>query len=1019
MSTHRTTSKLWQGVMAQGLKPAAGAPDGAFAATKNARLVRRGFLFAGVGTTGLMVSLGALAQDVTNSSSSPNAAQSPEPAANEAPTLSTVTVTGFRKSYADALNIKRETVEITDSISEDGLGRFPDLNVGEALARLPGVQINREAGSRDATINLRGLPGTYVEYTINGQAYATPILDSSTPLGAFNADVFSAISVIKTPSAAVQAGGLSGNIDLQIAPALERKDGGFFKIAGEYDTLGSYKSPAYTLGYNQHITDTFAVFGVAAYQREIFRRDSIFYNAYSPLNPATTPNFASLYSAYYSPYNANGSCPSGPVCAPTGTGALGKNGVLFASDIRQTVKYNDGNLKTFAGGMQWKATDELKFGVLGFYTERNLGNNSTDLLEGDMRSTLATISPTSAPVRQGDGNYYVQGFNYANVQLIDSFRLEPLLERAWDVDGTVEWESPKWHLTGTAVSSKGTNNALQTQIDLRQLPTAAGNGISGAFNSGGASLSNYVFNMNTPTPVGAPAGPWTWGGVNNQPTQIAANGNQLVVAGASEYGSNELNAGQFDVQRFLDGGIFSSVQAGVRVEKDSYISQGYRTSAQGVQAQNVNSQFLVPDPFTSSFFGGAGGSYLTSWQRLNYNYAVSQLQPVTVPPGATLTPTGWINDPTNSSYSLYNFTVHDDIYAAYLLGNLSFNVLGVRVRGNAGLHFELTREVIDTLNKEVSTSGAITYVPFTFKQNYHEPLPSLLLVADLRDDLMFRFAYYRTFVRPQPRNLTPSTAVSSTAGGFAISYGGYNLKPYSADNIDLALEWYNRPNGLFAIGLFQKSIHDLIAPISSVGQLCPPDATAFGLGHLTVSGTTCYSDILLNGQPAVISAAGNENVPGTITDRGVEVTVQQNLDFLPGLWKNLGGQVNYTLSAVSGQYPGPLGPVPAVLPGVSRNDINLITYYETNKWGVRVIYGWRDQYTLTGGTTFTGGQSLVGARGQVDLAFSYHITDHFSLSLDAYNLTDAVRTQYQVSPGVPREYDYDGRTFTAALHGTF
>jgi TonB-dependent receptor len=147
--------------------------------------------------------------------------------------------------------------------------------------------------------------------------------------------------------------------------------------------------------------------------------------------------------------------------------------------------------------------------------------------------------------------------------------------------------------------------------------------------------------------------------------------------------------------------------------------------------------------------------------------------------------------------------------------------------------------------------------------------------------------------------------------------------------------------------------------------------------------------------------------------------VQQNLDFLPGLLKNFGGQVNYTLSAVSGQYPGPLGPIPAILPGVSKNDMNVITYYETNKWGIRVIYGWRDQYTLTGGTTFTGGQSLVAPRGQVDLAFSYHITDHFSLSLDAYNLTDAVRTQYQVSPGIPREYDYDGRTFTVALHGTF
>jgi len=977
--------------------------------------IRRRLLFAGVATTGLVISIGALAQNSTDSTSPPGAAPQPPQAAVD--DLQEVTVTGFRKSYADALKIKRDSVQITDSIAEDGLGRFPDLNVGEALARLPGVQINREAGSRDATINLRGLPGTYAEYTINGQAYASPILDSSTPLGAFNADVFSTVSVVKTASAADQAGGLSGNIDLKITPALERKDGGFFKIADEYDTLGSYKSPAYTLGYNEHISDTFGVFGVAAYERETFRRDSIYFNAYSPLNPATTPNFASLYSSYYSPYNANGSCPSGQVCAHTGTGALSTHGVLFASDNRQAVKYNDGNLKTFAGGMEWKATDQLKLGLIGFYTERNLQGTSTDLMEVDMRSTNAIISPTVAPVRQSDGNYYVQGLNFSNVQVNDSFRAEPLLERAWDVDGTVEWKTDEWRVTGTAVSSKGTNNSVQTQIDLRQVPTASGNGISGAFNSGGSNISNYAFSMNTPTPVVAPAGPWTWGGAGNSPTQIAANGNQLIVAGTSEYGSNELNAGQLDVQRALDTSIFNSIQAGVRFEKDTYTSQGYRTSAQGVQAQNVNSQFLVPMPFTSSFFGGTGGSYLTSWQRLNYGYAVSQLRPVTVAPGAILTPTGWINDPTNASYSLYNFTVRNDIYAAYLMANLSFNVLGVPVRGNAGFHYERTKESINSFNREASASGSIVYTPFTYEQTYNEPLPSVLLMADLRDNLILRFDYYKTFVRPQPRNLTPATAVTNTANGYSISYGGYYLKPYAADNIDLGLEWYHGSSGLFAADVFRKYIHNLIAPLASASpQLCPPDATAFGLGHLTLSGTTCYSDILLNGQPAIITASGNENVPNTITDTGLEVTAQQNLDFLPGFWKNFGGQVNYSRSRISGTYPGG---IPAVLPGVSKNDVNVITYYETPKWGVRVIYGWRDEYTLIGGTTFTGGQTLVAPRGQLDSSFTYHINDSLSLSLDAFNLTDAVRTQYQVSPGIPREVDYDGRTFTLALHGTF
>ena len=104
---------------------------------------------------------------------------------------------------------------------------------------------------------------------------------------------------------------------------------------------------------------------------------------------------------------------------------------------------------------------------------------------------------------------------------------------------------------------------------------------------------------------------------------------------------------------------------------------------------------------------------------------------------------------------------------------------------------------------------------------------------------------------------------------------------------------------------------------------------------------------------------------------------------------------------------------------MSKNDVNLIGYYETKRWGLRVIYSWRDAYALTGGNSFTGGQSLVAPRGQLDTAFSYTINDRFSISLDGYNLTDAQRVQYQVTKYIPREDDYDGRTFTVSLHGTF
>ncbi len=45
-----------------------------------------------------------------------------------------------------------------------------------------------------------------------------------------------------------QSGGLSGNVDLQIAPALSRKDGGRIKIAADYNEIGKMWEPNVTLG---------------------------------------------------------------------------------------------------------------------------------------------------------------------------------------------------------------------------------------------------------------------------------------------------------------------------------------------------------------------------------------------------------------------------------------------------------------------------------------------------------------------------------------------------------------------------------------------------------------------------------------------------------------------------------------------------------------------------------------------------------------------------------------------------
>lgn len=939
----------------------------------------------------------------------------PVATAEGATVVTSVVVTGFRQSYADAIRMKRSNPGITDSISSDGLGRFPDLNVGEAIQRITGVQINREAESRNATINLRGLPGTFARTTINGQAFAEPMLDSSTPLGAFNSDIFSAITINKSPSASDQSGGLSGNIDLKIQSALSRRDGAAYKISYEQDSLGDLATPAMTLSAAHHFRPNLAAFGVVAFKKERFRRDSINFNQYTPLNDLT-PGFNALYADYFAPLAADGGCARGEACSASGTGRRARTGVLFPSDVRQVVKLNEGKLLTATTGVEYAPSTHLKFSLEGFFTRRALAKNFTEMNEVDMRPATTRVAPTGAVQRLSDGLAYVSAVDFSNVQINTSLRSEPIVQKSWSLNGRTQWTAGPWSATGALISSRGVYDYTQTQIDWRNVSKASGNGVSGSFVSGGGDIRRYILTL---APRAAPPvtpGPWTWLSTANPAFQQNSVGDQLVVAGSSGYTRNAIDAAQLDIDRSVSAGPLSSVSGGMRLERTRFASRGYRTSAKGVRTQNIDASFLKNSAYAADFFGGAAPGYLNPFTSIDYDYAVARLQPVSPQSGDLLTTTGWINDPASDSYSANNFRVSGLTSAAYVQGRFDRHMLGLPIRGNVGLRYEHTQQDIVTLNRNTDLSGDVRYEPARFESDYGQWSPSLLVAADLSDTLILRLASYKTFVRPQPRNLSPASAVIATDQGFAITYGGYDLTPFTAWSHDVSLEWYNRSGGMVSLDAYRKDIRNLATVENRLEKLCPADATAFGLGHLTIHGDQCLSDILVGGKPAVITATGNFNQERPLRVTGLEFSLQQNLDFLSGFWRNFGGVINYSLTRLEGRNPDGS---PAILPGVSARSYNVIGYYETKRLGVRVVYNYRDEYILSGLNSFTGGTSRVKARGQIDSSIAFAVNERLNLTVDVYNLTNARRIQYQNIEQVPRANDYDGRAVTVSIRGVF
>lgn len=1001
-------------------------------------------------------------------------AQTAEGQKSEAETVEAVVVTGFRQAYANAIATKRETLEISDGISSDGLGRFPDLNVGEAIQRIPGVQINREAGSRNATISLRGLPGSFARTTLNGGAFADPILNGSTPLGAFNSDIFTAINVIKTPSASNLAGGLSGNVDLRINPALARKDGGFAKLSYEYNDLGSLGSPLASLGYNKHLTDDFAVFGVVAWKDEKFRRDSITVNSWgNRLGAIQLGNQAAagsnpVYDALLAQY---------------------PGGVYYPSQTRQLVKFNRGTTLSASTGFEYRINESWKFGANAFMTKRKLDEATNHLLYIDAgagngtntglgaTSAVAKISEIGTPfiVKTPNGDRaYINSFKAENINTFDSVRSEPAENSTWAINPTLEFKNDDWKATATLTVSRAKAYANQIEFDVvqnpyRNLGPAGLNGIVALVNLGGSDLSNYSANLTTPKPTHLPNGGFPIPATATATTQAGAPmpgqsattaADRFGVTGTNGKADNKLDAFQIDFERTLDG-FFTALQFGGRAETAKFTSSGSRNTALGAQTQNITPDMASQLSYANDFFGGKAPGATANWMTVDVQRVLTALTPLNTnlrtalnpnglpdqfqlgAPGVFLTPYGFVNNYTDGNYWNNNFSNQNDVYSAYVAAKFKGDLFSIPFRGTLGTRYERTQQEIVALNcKNCTTAlsgqaGPINHSlsTSTRKNEYDYWLPSAIFMADLRDDLVFRAAAYRTYVRPQPRDNVPTTFVQvpvdvnpPTDPVYTVTLGATDIKPYTADSFDASLEWYNRPGGLVSLAAYRKEIKGFIGPITDPSVLCPASGKIDGidvdLGTLTIDTSAgspkCVSSNRFVGSGGILKNAevrvsGRTNQsPMTVT--GLEFNIQQNLDFLPGFWKNFGGAFNYSYTKIDGV---DTAGKKITLPSVSKNNLNVIGYYEAGWGGVRLVYNWRDKYDLAAGNSFVGDARTVKARSQLDASASYKLTESMTVSVDAFNLTNAQRAEYENDPMLPRFIDYDGRTYQLTLRATF
>uniref|UniRef100_UPI00289C5C9C TonB-dependent receptor plug domain-containing protein n=1 Tax=Brevundimonas nasdae TaxID=172043 RepID=UPI00289C5C9C len=144
---------------------------------------------------------------------------------DQAQTVDEVLVTGQRLGTANAISAQRRADGVVNVLSADDMGKLPDANVADALARLPGINVivNQDTGEGEY-VTVRGFAGTFNAYSINGVRVALTDTDSrQMSMTVLPPNGLQAITVSKTLTPDMDGDAIGGSIDFRTPNAFDFK----------------------------------------------------------------------------------------------------------------------------------------------------------------------------------------------------------------------------------------------------------------------------------------------------------------------------------------------------------------------------------------------------------------------------------------------------------------------------------------------------------------------------------------------------------------------------------------------------------------------------------------------------------------------------------------------------------------------------------------------------------------------------------------------------------------------------
>jgi iron complex outermembrane receptor protein len=863
--------------------------------------------------------------------------------------LDEIVVTGIRTSTEESIAAKRKSTEIIEVVTAEDIGKMPDKNVADSLARLPGITTS-SAGANEGgfdendRVSMRGTNPSLTQTLINGHNVAAGdwfVLDQTGTVGRsvsytlLPSEIVSQVVVQKSSSASLVEGGVAGSVDIITRKPLDfAKDftlqasaGAVYadlpsKTDGQYSALADWKNSQNNFGVMLQLFS----------ETRHLRRDGIEVLGYDTIAPGSKvalqdPNLS---------------------------------GVQYPTDIGAAYFTQERERNGGLADVEFKPADNLTFD-LSYFASKMIASNvndnyllwSTHFVDSGAGQapnpgyavqnntlTAATFAPV-AGTAYGVYDHISRPDEQATANFVN-------LDTTWAATDALSFLGQVGYSWGDGKTP--TQNVSETNPGV-------GTGASYQLNGVGSGPSFGLGNTNntTPTPGGVPvAFSWIFGDQD------------IDVKDTEEWA-------KIDSDFKVNDASWTDLKFGVRYEKHD------RTSA-GVIGQGPTSAGESTSAYPSSY-----SNYPSNFNTFGANipsniwlWTPAQLAAYDSPANVNRNPATRLD--WNSMFEVYEKDT-----AAYVQADFK----GENWAANVGFRYVHTVEdVVTYTGVSAQTPGSQysdfgTFIGVPTGNSYNDYLPSANLKIDVTPDLVARFAAAETMTRADYSALAGFTTLAPPGAAGEIgsgSSGNPNLKPIVSNNFDAGLEWYFAKSSLLSATLFYMDLKNYVS-----------------YGSETRSYIT-YSSQFPNGTLVPYLLTQPVNAQGRV--EGTEIAYQQ------AFTENFGFIGNYTYA--DGKQTSLVTTGDDRLVGTSKNTYNATGYFENKHFSARVAYNYRSSFYsgLDRNTAFT--QYNIGT---LSASLGYTVNDMWSITLDGMNLNNPTLKYYALNETQPRAFYKNGSQF--------